>query len=171
MKRLIDLTGRQFGRLTVIKRVEGNIRHPQWLCKCECGNESIVFGTNLRRGTTASCGCLGREKAAEQMRINMSTHGKSSSRLYYVWIAMKNRCYRETDKAYENYGGRGIKICDEWLHDFKSFYDWAMANGYDENAPRGQCTLDRIDVNGNYCPKNCRWVDMKIQRNNRRKER
>ena len=91
-----------------------------------------------------------------------------ATRLYRVWASMKDRCYNPNKKEYHNYGGRGITICDEWRDDFQEFHDWAFTNGYDENAPRGACTLDRIDVNGNYCTENCRWVDMKTQNNNRR---
>lgn len=95
-------------------------------------------------------------------------HGKTNTRLFVVWSDMKARCFNAKNKNYKNYCGRGITICDEWVKDFKTFYDWAIANGYDENAPRGKCTLDRINVNGNYCPENCRWTDSKIQSNNRR---
>ena len=84
---------------------------------------------------------------------------------------MKLRCYNENSTAYKHYGGRGITICDEWKNDFQAFHDWAMQNGYDENAIRGDCTIDRIDVDGNYCPENCRWVDMKVQANNKRKKK
>lgn len=93
----------------------------------------------------------------------MKTHGKSNTKLYRVWNSMKQRCYNSNDKFYFCYGGRGIKVCDEWRKDFKSFYDWAMRNGYQENL-----TIDRIDVNGNYNPSNCRWVDDKTQQRNRR---
>ena len=91
---------------------------------------------------------------------------KSKERLYNVYLGMRHRCYDPKIKNYRLYGGRGIKICDEWLNDYSVFREWAYANGYDENAPRGKCTIDRIDNNGDYTPQNCRWVDMKTQRKN-----
>ena len=96
---------------------------------------------------------------------------KKKSRLYCVWIDMKKRCYNPIAHNYHRYGGRGITICDEWRNDFQSFYDWAMANGYDENAPRGQCTIDRIDNDKGYNPDNCRWVDTATQNKNKSNNR
>ena len=93
---------------------------------------------------------------------------KSMSRIRNVWNAMKTRCYNPNFCAFEHYGGRGIKVCDEWKNDFKAFEKWAMESGYDPDAPYGQCTLDRIDVDGNYEPSNCRWVDFSTQRRNQR---
>ena len=98
-------------------------------------------------------------------------HGLAGHRLYKVWTKMKDRCYNRNNADYVYYGGRGISVCNEWKDDIKAFYDWAMANGYDENAPKGQCTLDRIDVNGNYEPSNCRWVSMDVQLANTRRNR
>lgn len=156
---LKDRTGMRFGRL-VVTEYAGNAF---WKCKCDCGNEIVVKGAQLDNGHTKSCGCYHRDQVSKAA----TTHGASKDRLYTVWQGMKGRCYDSSRANYKNYGGRGITICDEWLHDFAAFRDWAMANGYDPDAPHGKCTIDRIDVDGNYEPSNCRWVDMKVQSNNK----
>lgn len=164
MGNLIDHTGQRFGRLVVIE-LKGFEKGGQatWLCRCDCGNQSVVIGSNLRRGTTTSCGCL-----RDELRI---VHGKYHTRLHNVWKLMKRRCSNPNDKRYHRYGGRGIDVCDEWRNDFGAFYAWATANGYDENAKYGECTLDRIDNDKGYSPDNCRWVDIKTQNNNRSPKR
>lgn len=166
--KLIDLTGQRFGRWTVIRKTEQRqFKSIMWECQCDCGTVRLVNGANLRRGLTFSCGCHNSEKAAEHCK-SMAKHNMHKSRLYRVWSGIKARCETESAGNYKNYGARGIKVCTEW-QEFIPFRDWALANGYDENAPYGKCTLDRIDVNGDYSPDNCRWVDMKIQNNNKRK--
>lgn len=166
---LKDWTGMVFGRLTVIERSEDYVspsgRHlVKWRCVCECGNKVEVTACQLSSGKTQSCGCLRNDALIQRV----TTHGGSHDRLYRVYHNMINRCYNKNSDDYKYYGGRGIIICDEWLNDYPAFKDWAYNNGYDDKATIGECTIDRIDVDKNYSPDNCRWVDMKIQSQNRR---
>lgn len=148
MSKLIDLTGKQFGRLFVRSRSDEKAVRIKWLCNCECGKEVVVEGQHLRDSTTISCGCYHKNDLSRRRKI----HGGSKTRLYNIWYGMKNRCLVETHTAYKYYGGRGISICDEWL-DFTKFCDWALSNGYSDGFE-----IDRINNDSGYEPSNCRWV-------------
>lgn len=166
MGKFIDLTGQKFHRLTVLRRSTHNTNQgkPKWVCQCDCGRITEVGGYELKSGNTKSCGCWNKEVRQTVPKV----HGYSKTRLYRVWCSMKDRCYNPKNKRYADYGGRGIKVCDEWLHDFISFRNWALANGYDETAPFGQCTLDRANNNEGYFPFNCVWATIEQQNRNKR---
>lgn len=156
-----DLTNQTFGRLIVIQRAESHItvggqKVARWLCQCECGNRIIVRGSQLSSGKTQSCGCLRNDRVKEKI----CTHNSSNSRLYHIWSHMKQRCENPNVERYPNYGGRGIKVCEEWRN-FETFKEWAVTHGYNENL-----TIDRINTNKDYCPDNCRWTSWKTQANN-----
>lgn len=159
-----DISGQRFGRLVAIEPIgKTKVGNIIWRCKCDCGNEKNVSTKDLGHGTS-SCGCYSKEVHKKVF----TKHGQRHSRLYSVHRSMLGRCRNPNVREYHNYGGRGIKVCDEWRNSFEAFRDWAYANGYDENAPKCECTLDRIDPNGNYEPSNCRWVSIKTQERNRR---
>lgn len=163
MPKLKDLTGQRFGRLTVLKRVENIGRQTAWLCQCECGSTKIVTGSNLHGGKARSCGCLWNEIVPNRNREANLRHGESGSKLHKTWTNMRYRCNNPNCKSYKDYGGRGISVCEEW-NSYEAFRDWSLQNGFAEGL-----SIDRIDVNGNYEPSNCRWVSDKVQHNNTRK--
>lgn len=162
MPELRDLTGERFGRLKVLYRVGTKNDHATWQCVCDCGNTKEIRSGDMVNGRSTSCGCLRKEMVAEITK----SHEMAGTRLYAIWALMKQRCTCEYATDYKRYGGRGITVCREWMEGFEAFKDWALANGYTDNL-----TIDRIDVNGNYEPANCRWVDVKTQNNNRRSNR
>ena len=155
----IDLTGQRFERLKVIKEVgRSSGGHVQWLCECDCGKTTVVASNNLRQGKIVSCGCNKREKATK--------HEQWGTRIYRTWSNMVQRCTNPNSKFYKLYGGRGITVCQEWTEDFKAFYDWAMANGYQE-----ELQIDRIDNDKGYSPDNCRWITHAQNCNNMQKNK
>ena len=165
MAKYIDLTGKRFNYLTVIERYghdsQGSVT---WKCQCDCGNKTITTSRNLKSGHTKSCGCYG-IKVSRESKI---THNMTETRLYQIWLNMKRRCDNKKVQSYKLYGERGIEVCKEWRESFESFAEWSFQNGYDENKPAKECSIDRIDNDKGYEPSNCRWVSQKAQARNKR---
>lgn len=158
----IDLTGKKFGQLTVIRiAIDIPYVRKKWLCKCDCGNEIIVQSGNLQSGHSTRCKACQLEDA----RKNNIKHGMTGTKLYGVWNTMINRCENPNTKSYCDYGAKGISVCEEW-HDAKNFFDWALANGYKEGLE-----IDRIDTSGGYCSENCRWITRLKNANNKTNNR
>ena len=149
----IDIIGKKFGRLTVVEFSHSKGYEKYYSCRCDCGKTKTVLKGNLLNGKTKSCGCYQKE-----MAIKANLLPENRRKLHDIFRHMKSRCYDPKNNRYDRYGGRGIKICDEWLNDVESFCDWALLNGYKDGL-----TIDRIDVNSDYCPQNCRWVTQQEQ--------
>ena len=175
-----DIAGMQFGRLTVIRCCQSKNHKRYWECICACGNTCIIRQDQIITGKTKSCGCLSKDVKAESARLAKKRRDAKESlkqgkkqrhllkannpRLYRIWQGMKSRCYYPKNKCFNSYGARGIQICEEWKNSFSTFAIWALSHGYADDL-----TIDRIDVDGNYHPLNCRWITMKEQQKNKRK--
>lgn len=156
MAKFVDISGRRFGRLEVVNRGEdyispSNNKLAQWNCLCDCGNYTLVLGSNLKRGKTKSCGCYNTESLSNRVK-----HGLSEHPIYSVWYNMINRCHNPNNPHYFRYGGKGVEVCEEWRFDITSFYNYCIENGWNENL-----TIDRINTHGSYTPDNCRFITIK----------
>lgn len=165
MPKAVDLSGIRFGRLVVVSRDVSKKGHPAWNCLCDCGQEKVCLGINLKKGVTQSCGCL----RTEMITARSLKHGNrrqrgggTTSREYEAWCSMIGRCETESNTSYDNYGARGVKVCERWRSSFENF----LADMGERPSPKH--SIDRINVNGDYEPLNCRWVTREEQMRNRR---
>ena len=156
----IPMVGKKYNKLTVLEEIPERVKSKiMYKCICDCGNTTIVAGRDLRTGNVKSCGCIGHKNKD----VPHPRHGLSKHPLFHAWGGVLQRCYTKSAINYQNYGGRGIAVCDEWRYDFLSFYNWSLDNGW-----RKGLTLDRINPNGDYSPDNCRWVTQAVQNHNKR---
>lgn len=158
----VDLSGKRHERLVAISKAENT--RTQWVCLCDCGNTVVIPAFKFFQNK--SCGCL-EDENRKSLRERATTHGMTETRLYSQWCGIKERCYNPHYKHFERYGGRGIRMCEEWRNSFENFRNWAILAGYDGSLNGREQSIDRIDVNGNYEPSNCRWVSMLQQARNR----
>jgi len=159
---MLDLTNQRFGRLRALSAAHSIAGGRYWVCACDCGKNRLVVAASLKRGRTKSCGCLQRERAKSANTQHGDAGVRRITSLYSCWQSMKQRCYNPNNAWYAYYGGRGIIVCDRWLRSYTDFRDDMGPK------PTPQHSIDRIDVNGNYEPGNCKWSTAQEQSNNRR---
>ena len=159
-----DLKSKRYGQLTVVEKVKN--RRSAWLCKCDCGNTVVLTTFYITKAGRKSCGCLNIQNRGN-IGQRSKTHGSTNTKLYKIWCGMKERCHNPNYEYYARYGGRGIKICEEWNNSFSAFQKWAYDNGYDPALSGRVQSIDRINTDGDYCPDNCKWSTQKEQVRNR----